>query len=414
MGGGGAALRAGAVGSDQPWDMQTSSSMSNKEIERAKETVAELVQTLLASTGAPAFVSAFGDDDDDYQLSSSYGRAPPFKQDQFVGFDPSKVPVELLTASSRALRTGRGQVLQDVMRQFELQAIAQDGMRGDDVDNGGGHYREVSKVRAFLDGYRRAEVRRVARETATLLLDKLVQEGIEGLDLALASMTRSGDDAGEYAGEELNDSLVDFLDDAVRQQEKTVEQLAAAERRDGLHSDNVDNANLGQDDDDTLDSLWNVEVEDGQRIETIDPKDPRVLKALRQETIRSESQSSLLVENSSRGSSAANNAVPQSPSGKLLLLLRLLRDRIRAEAAFAPDEKGRNLRLLAYCLQLGTDEEREQLILREIGNSMDVSDVLVFEWHGCGTIMSILWDCVSFVVIRRLLNDHLHRDWIPS
>jgi hypothetical protein len=110
---------------------------------------------------------------------------------------------------------------------------------------------------------------------------------------------------------------------------------------------------------DPVDGLWNVTTnEDGQRVESIDPNDPAVQKVLQEEYNRAE----LLTEK--KGDSAPE---------KLLLLLTLLRQRMKAEAAFAPDEKGRNLRLLAYCLQVSTGGEREQLIMNDIGNSLDVS-----------------------------------------
>lgn len=63
-------------------------------------------------------------------------------------------------------------------------------------------------------------------------------------------------------------------------------------------------------------------------------------------------------------------SLPEHPSEKILLLLKLLRERVKVEAAFAPDEKGLNLRLLAYCMQVDNDEDREQLIRKSIGNSM--------------------------------------------
>ena len=58
---------------------------------------------------------------------------------------------------------------------YELQAIGHDGMAADDVSKGGGHFREVEKVSSFLEGFRKAEERRVARETSTMLLDRLVK-----------------------------------------------------------------------------------------------------------------------------------------------------------------------------------------------------------------------------------------------
>jgi hypothetical protein len=329
----------------QPWDMDQSATRSGateQEMDQAKGQVIELCQALLAMSGAPAF-RGFAED-----LES----LPTFEAPKdFVGFNPGQVSTELLTSSSQALRTGRGQVLQDVLRDFEMQGIGQDGMAGDKIESGGGHYREVTKVRAFLEGYRRAEVRRLARETTALLLDKLVVEGVGGLDLTLATMTRSSDDTSDYAGE-LNDSLLDYLNDAIRQQEKKVDQMVKA-KMDALAAD----PSVHQEHD-PVDGLWNVTTnEDGQRVESIDPNDPAVQQVLQEEYNRNE----LLTEK--QGDSAPE---------KLLLLLTLLRQRMEAEAKFAPDEKGRNLRLLAYCLQVSTDGEREQLIMNDIGNSLDV------------------------------------------
>lgn len=332
---------------DQPWDLNAKGAANSSEREAAKEAVTELVQTLLSMTGAPAYRD-LGDDD----TKSSYMR-----RTEFVGFNPSNVPTELLTKASSALRTGRGQILQDGLREFELNAIGQDGMNGDDKEKGGGHYQEVAKVRAFLNGFRRAEVRRIARETTALLLDRLVLEGIEGLDMTLATMSRSSDDTGEHAGE-LNDSLLDYLNDAIRSQEKKVDQLVAKRL-----NQNSPYGTGEESTDDEIDALWTVEDVDGQRVESIDPNEDRVKHALEQE--QSKSSTSVM------GGQAP--AIPSSAPEQLLLLLTLLRERIKAEAAFAPDEKGRNLRLLAYCLRLPSDEEREKYIQKDIGNSMDVS-----------------------------------------
>jgi hypothetical protein len=347
--GGDSMSNTGSSGSTpQPWDMDQSSTRSktsSQEMDLAKGQVIELVQALLAMSGAPAF-RGFAED-----LES----LPTFEAPrEFVGFNPGQVSTELLTSSSQALRTGRGQVLQDVLREFEMQGIGQDGMAGDKIETGGGHYREVTKVRAFLEGYRRAEVRRLARETTALLLDKLVVEGVGGLDLTLATMTRSSDDTSDYAGE-LNDSLLDYLNDAIRQQEKKVDQMVAAKM------DMLSQGPPEQQEYDAVDRLWNVTLEDGQRVESIDPNDPAVQRLLQEEYDR--------IENSSSTAETKGDSAPE----KLLLLLTLLRERMKAEAAFAPDEKGRNLRLLAYCLQVTTDGEREQLIMNDIGNSLDVS-----------------------------------------
>lgn len=351
--GGDALSNTVSSGGAQPWDMDqsaTTSETSSKEMQEAKEKVIELVQALLAMSGAPAFVG----------FAEDLENLPAFEAPkEFVGFNPSQVPAEFLTASSQALRTGRGQALQDVLRQFEMQGIGQDGMAGDKVKAGGGHYREVCKVRAFLEGYRRAEVRRLARETTALMLDKLVQEGVEGLDFTLASMTRSSDDTSDHAGE-LNDSLLDYLNDAIRQQEKKVDQIVAA-KLDKLSPGSAQNEY------DPIEGLWNVTSEDGQRIESIDPNDKNVQRVLQEEFKKEEYMKAEMV-------SPTSDSVGDSAPEQLLLLLTLLRERIKAEAAFAPDEKGRNLRLLAYCLRVSTDSEREQLILKDAGNSLDVSN----------------------------------------
>lgn len=357
----------------QPWDLQspqqkTTSPTNSRELERAKEQVVELVSNLLALSGAPAFaMDNFGDDDDgsdDSTTTLPYSTPAPR---QFVGFHPANVPTEWLARASPALRAGRGQVLQDVLRQFELQAVGQDGLLGDNRDRGGGHYAEVTKVRAFLEGYRRAEVRRLARATTTMLLDELCRDGVQGLDRTLSTMVRSSDDTGCEAGE-LNDSLVDFLNDAVRQQERRVDELTAAAAKD----DKVVNGraatagarqplDVGVVDEDPTEQLWNVTMEDGQRVETLDPNDPNVQRVLQEEAAKT------------AGEQPSSVVVPESAPEKLLLLLTLLRERVKAEAVFGSDEKGRNLRLLAYCLQVSSNEEREQLILNAVGNSLDVS-----------------------------------------
>lgn len=341
----------------QPWDAQNNQkSTTSKEEENAKAEIIDLIQSLLSMTGLPAFYFGDGNDDDGIDPLS-------LSADSFTGFDPTKVSTDLLLASSQALRTGRGRILQEVLRQFEIQAIGQDGMHGDNVQSGGGHYREVAKIRAFLEGYRRAEVRRIARETTAILLDKLVLEGVEGLDMTLATMTRSSDDTSNHGGE-LNDSLLEYLNDAVRQQEKKVDKLVAERLEQSDKQINGATA-LGALEDDAVENLWNVTTtEDGQRMESLDPNDPRVKATLEEELAKEEVAQTLALER--------QKAVPNSAPEQLLLLLTLLRERIKAEAVFAPDEKGRNLRLLAYCLQLMSDGDRRQLVSKELGTSIDV------------------------------------------
>jgi hypothetical protein len=331
----------------QPWDtMGRTSGTTTQQFQEAKEKITELVTTLLSMSGAPAFSSMVDGEQIPYVGSES-------GPDGFVGFNPAMVPVEMLTALSQVLRVGRGEVLQEVLRQFELQAIGQDGLAGDNKRKGGGHYREVMKVRAFLEGYRRAEVRRLARETTALLLDKLVLEGVDGLDLALRSMLRSNDDTEDHAGT-LNDSLIDFLSDTIRQKEKEIENRFGDRPR-------LEQSVVNSDDDDVVEKFWNVSIVDGQRIETLDPNSDEIKSVLQAEVVKS--SDAMMIQ---------SRRLPETAAEQLLLLLKLLRDRIKAEAAFSSAEKGQNLRLLAYCLRLPARDEREQLLIRHLGSSLDV------------------------------------------
>ncbi len=60
--------------------------------------------------------------------------------------------------------------LREVLSDFELRAIGHDSFNADNKSKGGGHYRVVEEVGSFLEGYRNAKVRRIARETSTMML----------------------------------------------------------------------------------------------------------------------------------------------------------------------------------------------------------------------------------------------------
>jgi hypothetical protein len=340
---------------DAPWDTNNprKADSSDVEIDAAKEAVTEVVQNLLSMTG----LQGFSPDNDD--------EMPTLRRSQiegpigFVDFDPSIVPAELLGRASKSIRTGRGEVLREVLREFELRAIGDDGSAIDDVEKGGGHYRQVSKVRSFLEGFRRAEVRRLARETVTLLLDKLVSEGIEGLDVSLASMARSSDDTADEAGE-LNDSLLDYLDDAIRQQGKKVDQIVDSSKKIA----EFERAVADEPEVDQIENLWKMDSEEGDRVEIFDPNDLQNKKALTAEFEKVADESS----------SSPQAIIPSSAQEKLLMLLKILRERIKIEATFSHDEKSRNLRILAYCLQLKTNKLREEMIMKEFGLTLDRLD----------------------------------------
>ena len=329
------------------------------QIEKAKESITELVRNLLATTGAPAFQDDYEDGDDTInEFSAPYG---------FVGFDPKRIPPNLLSESSLVLRTANGQALKEVLSEYELQAIGHDGMAADDRSEGGGHYREVEKVGSFLEGYRKAEERRVARETSSMLLQRLVKEGVKGLDQLLAGMVREGDDNSMASSEggELNSALVRYLEEAVREQENRVKKTVKVNDKDTF-------SELKEDD---MDLMWNVtRGEDGTTIETIDPNTPIVKHMLREELEKTKASAGVMTD----------TLMSMTVQEKMLLLLKLLRDRIKVEAVIGNDEHARNLRLLAYCLKAANDDERHQLILDELGKSLDVSSECLYPF----TIMS--------------------------
>ena len=362
----GAGYQQRSIGTDQPEQSliggpfgDTSGSKRKKAdadvAEKAKEKIREVVRALLATTGAPAFQDDYEEGDDMLaanSFSSPYG---------FTGFESDRIPPETLSSSSAALRVQNGAVLKEVISEFEIDAIGHDGMAADDKSKGGGHYREVEKVGSFLDGFRKAEERRVARETATMLLNRLIKEGVKGLDELLSGMLREGEEPnyGEDSDQigELNGALVRYLDESIREQELRAKMEKV--------EPNPRNSNEIIEVEDEMDMMWNVtRSEDGTTIETIDPNDPSVSKMLQDELRKSEHTDTQRQEDQLRSMTVQE---------KMLLLLKLLRDRVKVEAVIGNDAHARNLRLLAYCLKASSDEERQTLIKDVMGNSLDVS-----------------------------------------
>ncbi len=325
------------------------------QIEQAKEELTELVRNLLATTGAPAFQDDFMDEQDGDGDSSTNLFSSPYG---FTGFDSQRIPPALISRSSAALRIQNGEVLREVLSEYELQAIGHDGMAADDKSEGGGHYREVEKVGSFLNAFRKAEERRIARETTTMLLDRLVKGGVVGLDKMLSGMIREGEYThGSQAGEgELNTALVRYLEEAIREQERRVQLKHVPNTRKNIELQ----ASL---EDDELNLMWNVtRGEDGTVIETIDPNNPQIGKMLQDELNKQKSNMRQQDED------LAHMTVQE----KMLLLLKLLRDRVKVEAVIGNDQHARNLRVLAYCLKAKTGSDRQQLITDELGMSLDV------------------------------------------
>jgi len=354
-------LSAGSASSSQTTrDLISSNDKGTKlpiELDKAKEIVDELVRSLLLLSGAPGFQEDFMDGVQPLNMVSPDMNLQKkvFQQKQKQeGFDPRHVDTEVLISSSKALRAGRGSVLDEILRDYEIKAIGHDGMHKTAGEVSDRHYRQVSKVRAFLEGFRRAETKRVNRETITMLLDKIATEGIQGLDRTLTTMTKISDDSGDPG--ELSDGTLLFLNDLVREQERKTGESSKIMR--------TPSPSLQEDDDELLNNLWNVTTnEDGERIETLDPKDPKV-------------QNVLMKVNSRVTQIPKEPPLPIGASERLLLMLKILRDRIKVEAAFggADNEHGRNLRALAYCLKFQSPQDRDKYIRLEYGSSVDRLD----------------------------------------
>ena len=84
---------------------------------------------------------------------------------------------------------------------------------------------------------------------------------------------------------------------------------------------------------DESDVMWNVRRgEDGTMIETIDPNTPAVKQLLREELKKNERQRW-------RG---GRNLLTMTVQDKILLLLKLLRDRVKGEAVIGNDSHARS------------------------------------------------------------------------
>ena len=89
-----------------------------------------------------------------------------------------------------------------------------------------------------------------------MLLNQLVTSGVKGLDSMLMTMTKGGDDSSDSG--ELNDSLVKYLEEAVREQENKVEQMFGSQGVLTRYRQTQDKK------DDKISAMWNVTTdEDG-------------------------------------------------------------------------------------------------------------------------------------------------------
>jgi len=281
------------------------------------EPYTKVIRKILATTGMEAYMD---DDDDDNIITVSRSSTPRL--------DPSHIP----TAWLEHLLDAR--LLDEALREFELQAIGYDGDRADD----GGHYRIVSQVRAFWMGYLTTHQRTLARECCTSLLNTLVNEGIVAMDVALGAMV-------------VDESILHYLQDVIREYQQKVEATTEKQQQQQPSSEMEDiNA-------DPVNALWNVTLEDGETIHSIDPNDENVREQLM---------------NAATTRDEAPLPQAQSPTQQVLQLLQLLRDRIQTELSTPRDEKGNNLRLLAYVLKLPTLRQQEEWIEEHLGKRREV------------------------------------------
>ena len=150
-----------------------------------------------------------------------------------------------------------------------------------------------------------------------------------------------------------------------------------------------------------VDLVWNVtRGDDGTIIETIDPNNPRVGQMLREE-----------LEKTQDGVQAGlgDRLLSMTVQEKMLLLLKLLRDRVKVEAVVGNDAHARNLRILAYCLKAANDEERHELIFNELGNSLDVSLAIFI----CTFLHFCLGISILVLIAKMYMRIFTHRELSP-
>ncbi len=117
------------------------------------------------------------------------------------------------------------------------------------------------------------------------------------------------------------------------------------------------------------DLIWNItRGKDCTVIETISPNMPAVKHMLREELERTTRGTG-----GADGSAAVNVVATMTVQEKILLLLRLLRDRVKVKAVVGNDAHTRNLRVLAYVLWAANNKEQWTLISEEVGHSLDMS-----------------------------------------
>jgi len=351
------------------------------DFDSAEEQCSLLIQTLLRRVGLSGFLEYHGDelfedddeDENDFEQTSQKIFNPEINNDlsNYVPFDPSEVPSQLLEQYTTSLQSFDGSALRSALEKIELNAIGKDGMNADDVSKGGGHYSEVRKVGAFLDGYRVAKDRQHARQVTNTLLDGLVKGGVTELDRLLSSMVQAN-----Y----INDNFISYLNNLVREQEKKVEREFRERKETAITPTPATATDLP-----SLSSNINNEEE------ILDPNQPADLTdaLLQEDKLNNE----ILKEQQKK-------LDDKTAQEKILIMLQLLRERVKAEAAYfkhvgGPDglanmgssssssadtdsnsdiQHGSNLRLLAYCIHASSDFEREQLIHQYIGHSIDKMD----------------------------------------
>jgi len=234
-------------------------------------------------------------------------------------FDSSYIPNNVLSRATDAIRFDNGALLNDVLRQYECK----------------GNYLQIRKVAFFLNGYRNAEDHKIARNTCSMLLGLLITDGVEVLDKMLSTMVKR-----KYCAGEINDNFLKYLDDIIWTQEKK-------KRLQSISSCNKDG------------DFFVLPNQNDINIQYIHDEE---LIFHEHNELTSEKKLPIKYFNEF-------DAKDRSLQGRVVYLLKLLRYRIKTEAAFPSDEKGEYLRLLVYCINTSNDIERKELIDKYLGSS---------------------------------------------
>jgi len=136
-------------------------------------------------------------------------------------FMPSSIQPSLLSRYAESMLWLSGDCLEEAIRNEEMEAIAADGLAGDNVEEGGGNYNNLQRVAAFLRGYRKGEADKVSRGNVKMLLNVVRKRGVVGLDEVLEGIGNENLGGVSF----LSEDIVRYISELSEAKRKEIEQV---------------------------------------------------------------------------------------------------------------------------------------------------------------------------------------------